>query len=162
MSILDSFKLVELITTRTDAVVTIGGGNNIKFNAATHVDLDYPAYIQMFVDEKGKKFAIKVCKETDPQAVKFSRPKGEQKYPIKTTCATLVKLIRKMMDWDEDQGMNVPGAIFHDEGVIIFALEQAYPVTSKGGWTVKKQREAAAAEAAAAGQAFLDENSVEE
>jgi len=60
MSILDSFKLVELITTRTDAVVTIGGGNNIKFNAATHVDLDYPAYIQMFVDEKGKKFAIKV------------------------------------------------------------------------------------------------------
>ena len=158
MSILDSFKLVELITTRTDAVVTIGGGNNIKFNAATHVDLDYPAYIQMFVDEKGKKFAIKVCKETDPQAVKFSRPKGEQKYPIKTTCATLVKLIRKMMDWDEDQGMNAPGAIFHDEGVIIFALEQASsPVSRGGGWAVKRQRDAEAAAAAAAEADGTDE-----
>ena len=88
--------------------------------------------------------------------MKFSRPKGEQKYPIKTTCAPVVKVIRKIMDWNEEQGMNVPGAIFHDEGVIIFALEQAYPVTSKGGWTVKKQRDAAAAEAAAAGQAILN------
>lgn len=149
MSILDSFKLVELITTRTDAVVTFAGGNNIKFNSATHIDLGYPAYIQLFVDEKGKKFAIKVCKENEPQAMKYSKPAGEQKYPIKLTCAPAAKAVRKIMNWDDDQGMNVPGAIFADEGVIIFALEQAYPVASKGGWTVKRQREAAAAEAAA-------------
>ena len=149
MSVLDSFKLVELITTRTDAVATFAGGNNIKFNSATHIDLDYPAFIQMYVDEKGKKFAIKVCKETDPQAQKYSKPAGEQKYPIKLTCAPVAKTVRKIMNWEEDLGMNVPGAIFADEGVIIFALEQAYPVASKGGWNVKRQREAAAAEAAA-------------
>ena len=72
MSILDNFKLVELITTRTDAVVTFAGGNNVEFNSATHIDLGYPAFIQLFVDEKGKKFAIKVCKENDPQAMKYS------------------------------------------------------------------------------------------
>lgn len=57
MSVLEKFKLVELITTRTDAVATFITGNQIKFNSATHVDLGYPAYIQMFVDDKGKQFA---------------------------------------------------------------------------------------------------------
>lgn len=161
MSILDNFKLVELITTRTDAVVTFAGGNNIKFNSATHIDLGYPAYIQLFVDEKGKKFAIKVCKENDPQAMKYSKPAGEQKYPIKLTCAPAAKAVRKIMGWDDDTGMNVPGAIFHDEGVIIFALEQAYPVASKGGWNVKRQRDAAAAEAAAAAAEMLTDSADE-
>ena len=147
MSVLEKFKLVELITTRTDAVATFVSGNQIKFNSATHVDLGYPAYIQMFVDDKGKQFAIKACKENDPNAIKFSKPAGEQRYPIKLTCAPAVKSVRKIMGWDDDLGMNVPGAIFHDEGVIIFALEQAYPVASKGGWNVKRQRDAAAAAA---------------
>lgn len=161
MSILDNFKLVELITTRTDAVVTFAGGNNIKFNSATHIDLGYPAYIQLFVDEKGKKFAIKVCKENEPQAMKYSKPAGEQRYPIKLTCAPAAKAVRKIMGWDDDAGMNVPGAIFHDEGVIIFALEQAYPVASKGGWNVKRQRDAAAAEAAAAAAEMLTDSADE-
>ena len=36
MSVLEKFKLVELITTRTDAVATFVSGNQIKFNSATH------------------------------------------------------------------------------------------------------------------------------
>ena len=48
--------------------------------------------------------------------------------------------------------MNVPGAIFADEGVIIFALEQAY-APAKGGWTIKRQRDEEAAAAAAAAAA---------
>ena len=80
MSVLEKFKLVELITTRTDAVVTFVSGNIIRFNAATHVDLGYPEAIQLFVDEKGKQFAIKACKESDPEAIKFSRPAGEVRH----------------------------------------------------------------------------------
>ncbi len=150
MSVLEKFKLVELITTRTDSVATFVTGNQIKFNSATHVDLGYPAYIQMFVDEKGKQFAIKACKETDPNAMKFSKPAGEQRYPIKLTCAPAANAVRKVMEWPQDQSMNVPGAIFADEGVIIFALEQATsPVSRGGGWAVKRQRDAEAAAAAA-------------
>ena len=77
MSVLEKFKLVELITTRTESVITFVGGNLIKFNSATFVDLGYPAYVQFYVDEKNKQVAIKVCKETDPQAVKFSKPAAE-------------------------------------------------------------------------------------
>jgi len=150
MSVLEKFKLVELITTRTDAVATFITGNQIKFNSATHVDLGYPAYIQLFVDEKGKQFAIKACKENDPNAMKFSKPAGEQRYPIKITCAPAANAVRKVMEWTQEQSMNVPGAIFADEGVIIFALEQAYsPVSRGGGWAVKRQRDAEAAAAAA-------------
>ena len=156
MSVLEKFKLVELITTRTDAVATFVTGNQIKFNSATHVDLGYPAYIQLFVDEKGKQFAIKACKENDPNAVKFSKPAGEQRYPIKITCAPAANAVRKVMEWAPEQGMNVPGAIFADEGVIIFALEQAY-APAKGGWTIKRQRDEEAAAAAAAAAEESDE-----
>lgn len=149
MSVLEKFKLVELITTRTDAIATFVTGNQIKFNSATHIDLGYPAAIQMFVDEKGKQFAIKVCKENENHAMKFSKPAGEQKYPVKVTCAPAANAVRKIMGWAPDQSMNVPGAIFVDEGVIIFALEQAYPPVPKGGgWAVKRQRDAEAAAAA--------------
>ena len=81
MSVLEKFKLVELITSRTDSVATFMNGNQIKFNAATFVDLGYPEYIQLFVEEKGKQFAIKACKADAPQAIKFSKPAGEQRYP---------------------------------------------------------------------------------
>ena len=66
MSVLEKFKLVELITSRTDSVATFMNGNQIKFNAATFVDLGYPEYIQLFVEEKGKQFAIKACKADAP------------------------------------------------------------------------------------------------
>lgn len=144
MSVLEKFKLVELITTRTDAVATFVTGNQIKFNAATFTDLGFPAFVQLFVEEKGKQFAIKVCKETDPQAIAFSKPAGEQRYPIKITCAPAAMAVRKIMVWDSNASWNVPGAIFADEGVIIFSLEQAYAPVPKGGWAAKKK---AAAEA---------------
>ena len=122
-------------------------GNQIKFNAATFVDLGYPEYIQLFVEEKGKQFAIKACKADAPQAIKFSKPAGEQRYPIKISCAPAANAVRRVMQWALEESWNVPGAIFGEEKVIIYSLEQAYAPVPKGGWTAKKQA-AAAAEAA--------------
>lgn len=142
MSVLEKFKLVELITTRTDSVVTFFTGNQIKFNAATHIDLGYPPYVQLYVDERNKQFAIKSCKETDKNAIKFSKPAGEQRYPIKITCAPAACAVRKVMEWKNEESWNVPGVIFSEEGVIIFSLEQAYAPVPKGGWTAKREKEA--------------------
>jgi hypothetical protein len=144
MSVLEKFKLVELITTRTESVITFVGGNLIKFNSATFVDLGYPAYVQFYVDEKNKQVAIKVCKETDPQAVKFSKPAAEQRYPIKVTVPAAANAVRKAMNWGDKECWNAPGAIFADEGVIIYSLEQAYLPNPKGGWGAKKKAEEAA------------------
>ena len=151
MSVLEKFKLVELITTRTDSIATFMKGNLIKFNNATCADLGYPAYVQLFVEEKGKQFAIKTCREDAPNAIKFSKPAAEQKYPIKITCAPAANAVRRIMGWDNDASWNLPGAIFAEEGVIIYSLEQAFEPSPKGGWNVKKQ--AALAAAAAAKQA---------
>lgn len=126
MSVLEKFKLVELITSRTDSVATFMNGNQIKFNAATFVDLGYPEYIQLFVEEKGKQFAIKACKADAPQAIKFSKPAGEQRYPIKISCAPAANAVRRVMQWAPEESWNVPGAIFGEEKVIIYSLEQAY------------------------------------
>lgn len=112
MSVLEKFKLVELITSRTDSVATFMNGNQIKFNAATFVDLGYPEYIQLFVEEKGKQFAIKACKADAPQAIKFSKPAGEQRYPIKISCAPAANAVRRVMQWAPEESWNVPGAIF--------------------------------------------------
>ena len=146
MSVLEKFKMVELITTRTDSVVTFVNGNNIKFNNATAADLGYPEYIQMFVDERGKQFAIKACREDAQNAIKFSKSAAEQKNPIKLTCAPAANAVRRIMGWANDVGMNVPGAIFADEGVIIYMLEQAYAPVAHGGWAAKKQKDAEATE----------------
>lgn len=110
MSVLEKFKLVELITSRTDSVATFMNGNQIKFNAATFVDLGYPEYIQLFVEEKGKQFAIKACKADAPQAIKFSKPAGEQRYPIKISCAPAANAVRRIMQWAPEESWNVPGA----------------------------------------------------
>ena len=110
MSVLEKFKLVELITSRTDSVATFMNGNQIKFNAATFVDLGYPEYIQLFVEEKGKQFAIKACKADAPQAIKFSKPAGEQRYPIKISCAPAANAVRRVMQWAPEESWNVPGA----------------------------------------------------
>ena len=131
-SVLEKFTLVELITTRTESVATfVGSTNGIKFNAQTYEDLGYPAYVQLFVSDKEKQFAIKVCKEDAPNAVKFSKPKGEQRYPIKVTCVQAVAVVRKLMDWATDETWNAPGAIFREEGVIIYSLAQAYKPAAK-------------------------------
>ena len=148
MSVLERFKLVELITTRTESIATFMGGNQIKFNSATFVDLGYPAYIQIFVEEKGKQFAIKACKETDPNAIKFSKGASEQKYPIKITCGPAANVVRKVMGWANEESWNVPGAIFADEGVIIYSLEQAFAPAPKGGWATRRRNEAMSAAAA--------------
>ena len=146
MSVLERFKLVELITTRTESIATFMSGNQIKFNSATFVDLGYPSYIQIFIEEKGKQFAIKACKEGDPNAIKFSKPAAEQKYPIKISCGAAANVVRKIMGWANDASWNVPGAIFADEGVIIYSLEQAFaPVPKSGGWATRRRNEAMAA-----------------
>lgn len=141
MSVLNNFKLVQLITTRTDAVATFMSGNYIKFNNPACADLGYPPYVQLFIDEKNKQFAIKASLEEKENTVPYSKPAGQQKYPPKVACGAASNAVRKIMGWGLDEAWNVPGALFADEGVIIFALEQAYKPAPKTGGRQKANAE---------------------
>lgn len=150
MSILSKFTVVDLIKTRSDSVVNITG-NSIKFNNATAEELNFPSHIQLLINPKDKQFAIRGCKEDAPNALPFSKPREQQKYPIKFAQAAVVDMIRKMAEWGVEEKWNIPGAYFADECAIVYDIKTAVPpAEKKGGWAAKRLREeeeAAAAEA---------------
>ena len=145
MSILDKFTVIDLVKTRSASVANIND-NALKLNVQTAAELNYPPFVQLLINPKEKQFAIRVCKEEDPNAVAFSKPRDVQKYPIKISSAAITDLIRKMANWPAEDSWNVPGIYFADEQAIVYDVNTAYkPVPKGGGWTAKKEKEAAMA-----------------
>ena len=132
----EKFSVIDLIKTRSASVCTFAG-NIVKFNVQTAQELHFPEYIQFLIEPKSKQFAIRACKEDEPD--------GVQKAQIKISNATVVDMVRKLMDWNAEDNWNVPGIYFADEQGIMYALESAYAPRSKGGWAARREREAAAA-----------------
>ena len=114
------------------------------------------AVIQVLVNPKDKQFAIRACKEDAPNAIAFSKPEHEQKYAIKISSAAVVDLIRKMGEWSEEDNWNVPGIYFADEQALVYDLGAAFRPSPRGGWTAKRQKEAAAAAALSSAEATED------
>lgn len=85
----EKFSVIDLIKTRSASVCTFAG-NVVKFNVQTAQELRFPEYIQFLIEPKSKQFAIRACKEDAPNAVRFSKPEGEQKAQIKISNATVV------------------------------------------------------------------------
>ena len=146
MSILEKFTVIDLIKTRSASVATIAG-TVLKFNNQTAAELHYASHIQVLINPKDKQFAIRSCKEDAPNAVAFSKPEGEQKYQIKISAAAVVDMIRKMANWSAEDNWNIPGIYFADDEALVYDVGAAYKPSPKGGWTVKRQKEEAAAAA---------------
>ncbi len=144
---LKNFTVIDILNTRSDSVVNIKG-TGLRFNMQTAEELNYPPYVQFLMSTKDKQFAIRVCKENDPNAVEFSKPKGEQKHRVLVRNAAVVNSIRKMVSWEEDN-WNIPGVLCADEMAILYDLKAAKkPVSKGGGWEIRRQKEEAAAKAA--------------
>lgn len=161
MSILGKFTVIDLIKTRSASVATITG-NVLKFNNQTAAELHYAPYIQVLINPKDKQFAIRGCKEDAPNAVPFSKPEGEQKYQIKISAAAVVDMIRKMANWSAEDNWNIPGIYFAEDDALIYDVNAAYRPSPKGGWTVKHQKEEAAAAALARNPVANDGEEVDE
>ena len=93
----EKFSVIDLIKTRSASVCTFVG-NVVKFNVQTAQELRFPEYIQFLIEPKSKQFAIRACKEDAPNAVRFSKPEGEQKAQIKISNATVVDMVRKVAE----------------------------------------------------------------
>lgn len=144
---LEKFTVIDLIKTRSDSVVTLTG-TSFKFNNQTAAELRYPQYVQFLIQTKDKQFAIRACSADAPNAIKFSKPESEQKYPIKIGFSVAVDMLRKLMGWSPEDNWNVPGIYFADEQALVYDLSSAYKPSQKGGWAAKRQKDAAASEAA--------------
>lgn len=145
---LEKFTVIDLVKTRSDSVVTIiGDGKALKFNRQTAVELHYPAYVQFLVLPKEKQFAIRACKKDAPNAVKFCKQEGEQKYQIQVTVPAVVDTIRKMAGWSAEEAWNIPGIYFAEDNGLVYSIDTAYKPSHRGGWAAKRKKDAAAAAA---------------
>lgn len=142
---LKNFTVIDLIKTRSDSVATVSE-NAIKFNSATHIELHHASHVQFLISPKDKSFAIRACKAEAPNAVAFSKPEGEQKYPIKISNAAIADAIRKMAEWTDGETWNVPGVYYADEEALVYGVGTAYKPASKGGWAARRKKEAAVSE----------------
>lgn len=141
---LEKFTVIDLIKTRSNSVATIMS-NGIRFNNSTAQELFYPAFVQLLINVKDKQFAIRACKEDEPNSVAFSKPEDQQKYKIKVSAPAVADMIYKMMGWNPEQNMNVPGIYFAKESAIIYDCASAFEPIAKGGWAAKKAKEQAEA-----------------
>ena len=144
---LEKFTVIDLIKSRSASVLTISG-NTIKFNNQTAQELEYPEYIQFLVNAKDKQVAIRVCKENEPNSLQYCKDGVAPKYAVKLSLPVVTSIIRKMTNWQEKDSWNIPAVYFADEKALVFDLNAAYAPTKKGGWSARRESEAAAAEAA--------------
>lgn len=128
---LKNFTVVELLKTRSDSVVTLKK-NALRFNMPTAIELHYTPFIQILINAKDKQLAIRECKETDSNALKFSKPQGEQKYQLTVGCPAVTDMVRKLMQWDEEMVWNVPGVYLAEDKAIVYDLKSAYEPVKKG------------------------------
>lgn len=147
MSILKNFTVVDLVKTRSASVANLKG-NALKFNNQTAAELHYAPFIQVLVNPKEKQFAIRACKEGDPNAVPFSKPKEEQKHPIRVSANAIVDMIRKMAPWPAEEARNIPGIYFADEEAIVYDMHTAVaPGHKKGAGEEQQETEVGETEA---------------
>ena len=144
---LEKFTVIDLIKSRSASVLTVTG-NTVKFNNQTAQELENPEFIQFLVNTKDKQVAIRVCKENEPNAMPYCKDGVAPKYAVKWSLPVVTSIIRKMTNWQEKDSWNIPAVYFADEKALVYDLSAAYAPSRKGGWSARRDSEAAATEAA--------------
>lgn len=128
---LKNFDVIDILNTRSKSVVNIHG-NTLKFNLQTASELEYPQYVEFLINAKEKQFAIRRCKEENPNAIPFF--KEEDKRKVVVSHPVIVGLVRRMAGWGADENWDVPGIYDFDEKALIYPLKAAeQPKPNKGG-----------------------------
>ena len=70
MALLDSFKPRKLVIGSPYISVT---SNGVSINKSAIDKLEYADYIKFLVDEQGKRLAVQICGEDDPDKVQFDK-----------------------------------------------------------------------------------------
>ena len=102
--------------------------NYVTFTRALLEEMGCPAYVRLLLNPKTKVFALQECKQTDHDAFKFSRPKGE-KHDARYTSSEVLRraLIAAMGDtYKADCYYGFPGTYHPEIKAMVFELKDAY------------------------------------
>lgn len=123
MGLLDNFKVIE-VTKATEPACVIIEDNKMRFTKSVAIELGYPAFIRVLLDDAGQRLAIQVAKGNESNVVKFSADKDSQKTSILFQNAVMVDLIRSVMpSWEKGVKYRVKGVLSKEDKAIVFDLK---------------------------------------
>lgn len=125
MGMLDNFKVIEITKTTEPACVIIED-NKMRFTKPVAIELGYPAFVRVLMDDAGQRIAIQVAKGNESNVIKFSGDKENQKTSIVYQNAVMLDLIRAMMpSWEKGVKYSVKGILSKEDKAIVFDLKSA-------------------------------------
>lgn len=125
MGMLDNFKVIEITKTTEPACVIIED-NKMRFTKPVAIELGYPAFVRVLLDDAGQRFAIQVARGNESNVIKFSADKDTQKNSILYQNAVMVDLIRATMpSWQKGVKYRAKGILSKEDKAIVFDLKSA-------------------------------------
>lgn len=123
---LKDFTVIEIVKTLGPLTVIIEP-NKLRFVKSVVEAMEYTPYVHYLIDNKGKRFAIQLCKEKEVQAVPFSKPVAEQgAKAVLYQNQELVSVIRSLMpDWNAEMKYSVNGVYSKADKAVVFNLQEA-------------------------------------
>lgn len=103
--------------------------NGVTFNKAVVMKLNYPAFVQLLINDNSRQIALLPCHENAFNAVSFYKPKNNNVISVRWNAKDLLNTLKDLMGWDLTQeAYKVDGAFVKDENVMLFDLNQATPM----------------------------------
>lgn len=122
---LDNFKVIE-ITKATEPACVIIEDNKMRFTKSVIIELGYPSYVRILLDDAGQRMAIQVAKGNESNVIKFSEDKDKQKTSIVYQNAVMLDLIRGVMpSWKEGTKYRARGVLSKEDKAVVFDLKTA-------------------------------------
>lgn len=123
---LKDFTVIEIVK-QVGPLHVIIEQNRLRFVKSVVEAMEFAPVVRYLLDEKGKRFAVQVTKESDPQAVKFSKPQAEQgAKAVLYQNQELADVIRGLMpDWNSEAKYRVKGVYSKSDKAVVFDLNDA-------------------------------------
>lgn len=117
------FKVIDITVNGVAELVVNRKGLN--FSQKLVEEMGNPGFIRTMLDIEKKVFAIQACKSSDLNAVKFSKPKNEQKGGVTVTSAAIMRILRTTMEdkWNENHRYKISAKVFSEAKAAIFYLD---------------------------------------
>lgn len=145
-SALQGFEEVRLVKPAGQTIMTVTE-NAVRFNKSTAIELGYPAYVKVLINDKTRQIAVTPTTAKSDNAVKFSKPEGKQAASISVKDATLVAAVRKYFELapspeGEVSYQAVNGTVYPNDKAVIFDATTATAGTMKRRGRRKAEAEA--------------------
>lgn len=127
MGMLENFKVIE-VTKVTEPSAVIIEDNKLRFTKSTIIELGYPPYVRLLLDDAGQRMAVQVAKGNESNVIKFSDDKEKQTTSITFQNAVMVDLIRGVMpSWIKGTKYRAKGILSKEDKAVVFDLKSAEP-----------------------------------